>query len=194
MGMPRRGHIGRPGQGGGATDSRVTVLRGHTRPARDSTRADESAPLGYVPPVARLQELLGIDAGAWEAREAVVNTNALVWLLSEVIRLTRRDFDEEAYLSAYPDVAEEVKVGLLPSGFYHYCHFGYFENRNPCYRSIDTAAYRERHADLSEFRTRADRNLLCQHFNHHGYFEDRVADDNMSLELERWLSMTDRDD
>jgi sulfatase maturation enzyme AslB (radical SAM superfamily) len=39
------------------------------------------------------------------------------------------DFDEAAYLNANPDVAEAVTAGSLPSGRFHYEHFGRAERR-----------------------------------------------------------------
>ena len=39
------------------------------------------------------------------------------------------DIDEQAYLAAHPDVAQAVAEGKLPSGKYHYWHFGRRENR-----------------------------------------------------------------
>lgn len=39
------------------------------------------------------------------------------------------DFDEAAYLSLYPDVAEAVKAGLFPNGYEHWKKFGEGEGR-----------------------------------------------------------------
>lgn len=40
------------------------------------------------------------------------------------------DFDEALYLSSYPDVAESVQQGALPSGFAHYLMYGHAEGRD----------------------------------------------------------------
>ncbi|MFL6538953.1 MAG: phytanoyl-CoA dioxygenase family protein [Chthoniobacterales bacterium] len=38
-------------------------------------------------------------------------------------------FPEELYLRRYPDVREGVEKGWIPSGFYHYQHYGFSEKR-----------------------------------------------------------------
>jgi predicted O-methyltransferase YrrM len=41
-------------------------------------------------------------------------------------------FDEAWYLNTYPDVADAVRDGRLPSGHDHYVRFGRSEGRHPC--------------------------------------------------------------
>ncbi len=48
-------------------------------------------------------------------------------------------FDEAFYLERYQDIAEAVAGGGLPSGAYHYQHFGFREEREPC--AVDKAWY-----------------------------------------------------
>ena len=47
--------------------------------------------------------------------------------------------DEAFYLERYADIAEAVTGGGLPSGAYHYRHFGFHEGREPC--DVDRAWY-----------------------------------------------------
>ena len=43
--------------------------------------------------------------------------------------MKNKNFDENAYLSANPDVAEAVRLGVLASGWEHYVRHGHRENR-----------------------------------------------------------------
>jgi hypothetical protein len=40
-------------------------------------------------------------------------------------------FDEAWYLAAYPDIAEAIAAGVIPSAREHYLQSGYFEHRLP---------------------------------------------------------------
>ncbi|MFC1849282.1 glycosyltransferase [candidate division CSSED10-310 bacterium] len=44
-------------------------------------------------------------------------------------RLVINSFDEQKYLTMYPDIGAAVKKGEIPSGYYHYINYGCFENR-----------------------------------------------------------------
>jgi SAM-dependent methyltransferase len=43
--------------------------------------------------------------------------------------VTEHNFDEQCYLAANPDVAAAVKSGQMPSGWFHFQHYGYRESR-----------------------------------------------------------------
>jgi len=51
-----------------------------------------------------------------------------------------RAFDEDFYLTLYPDIAEAVANGHFPSGRDHYDMFGFAEGRAPC-SDVDKAWY-----------------------------------------------------
>lgn len=68
---------------------------------------------------------------------------------------TEAAFDEIAYLDAYHDVREAVRLGRVPSGRFHYENYGRKEGR-----SLPDAADRERLANLWRFDPR-DANLLA---------------------------------
>ena len=45
--------------------------------------------------------------------------------------LSQLPVDEARYLRAYPDVAQAIEQGLMPSAQHHFVNFGYFEGRSP---------------------------------------------------------------
>lgn len=49
------------------------------------------------------------------------------------------DFDEAAYLGSYPDVADAVAKGHVPSGFAHYIAYGRAEGRARPFKAPDPA-------------------------------------------------------
>jgi hypothetical protein len=63
---------------------------------------------------------------------------------------TGRKFDEEWYLSQYPDVRAAIQSGLLKSGLEHYRRDGILERRLPAKPVVDEAWYLQAYADLRE--------------------------------------------
>ena len=61
--------------------------------------------------------------------------------------MDEKDFDAQAYLSRYPDIAEAVARKVFPSAFFHYHHFGSAEGRvvtamhMPEVKAIDPSCY-----------------------------------------------------
>lgn len=68
-------------------------------------------------------------------------------------------FDEQIYLTKYPDVARVVAAGIMPSGLWHYQKFGQAEGRtafikpveidSPCWKAYKTCA--QYHLEIEDF-------------------------------------------
>ncbi len=90
-------------------------------------------------------------------------------------------FDEQWYLSAYPDVAEAVRKQTVPSAKDHFLAFGYFENRLPYAMKVDEQWYRSTYRDVREA-IAEQRFASCQaHFEQAGYAEGRLPHPGFSL-------------
>lgn len=76
-------------------------------------------------------------------------------------------FDEQWYLSTYPDVATQLVGDRRLTARKHYARFGYFENRLPYEITVDEKWYRENYRDVDaavkqkKFESAQDHFFLC---------------------------------
>jgi hypothetical protein len=82
-------------------------------------------------------------------------------------------FDEQWYLSTYPDIAEAVRQGEFPSGRDHYRDFGYFEGRLPFKPEVDAEWYAKEYPDVAESIGLGILQSALEHFVAFGYREGR---------------------
>lgn len=83
-----------------------------------------------------------------------------------------RFFDEMWYLNKYPDVAKAVSLGIVSSGFYHYCIAGSLEGRNPGpYFSEDR--YKKLNPDVADAVSKKNISSGFDHFMQAGLLEGR---------------------
>lgn len=80
-------------------------------------------------------------------------------------------FDEGYYTSLYPDVAQAVTNGNLPSALQHYQQYGRFENRKPG-TMFDPEFYINKYADVKAA-IAAGQITAIDHFINNGEFENR---------------------
>jgi hypothetical protein len=59
-------------------------------------------------------------------------------------------FDEEWYLSQYPDVRKAIQAGIISSGADHYRRSGYIEGRFPFEPVIDESWYCKQYPDVND--------------------------------------------
>jgi hypothetical protein len=103
---------------------------------------------------------------------------AVVVLSHEKLRALVRGFlelvqvDEEWYRSTYPDVAEGIANGTVPSAKDHFIHDGYFEGRLPHDVEIDDVWYYETYPDVAA-NFKAGGPSAKEHYLEHGYREGR---------------------
>jgi hypothetical protein len=83
--------------------------------------------------------------------------------------------DEGWYLSDYPDVEAQVKLGLLQSARDHYCQSGYFEGRAPFPVTVDEKWYLRNYPDVERAIRLGDVVSAQQHYVDSGYAEGRLA-------------------
>ena len=97
-------------------------------------------PYHYAVPVERFEAAHRSLRGLWRQMHHA--------RMAEVLRTAPRardkgqyleHFEEDFYLSAYPDIAAAVRDGHLPSGRHHYEHFGFDERREAFF--IDKSWY-----------------------------------------------------
>lgn len=103
---------------------------------------------------------------------------AVVVLTHEKLQALMRVFlelvavDEQWYKASYPDVAEGIASGLVPSAKEHFVSNGYFEGRLPHDVEVDEAWYYEAYPDVAA-NFKAGGPSAKEHYLEHGYREGR---------------------
>jgi hypothetical protein len=86
-------------------------------------------------------------------------------------------FDEDWYLSTYPDVEEAVKQNLFPSGWAHFRAIGYFEGRFGHQPVVDADWYVSTYPDIAQAMLEGKVASALDHFIQFGYQEGRLPHD-----------------
>src|SRR2546430_9242333 len=83
-------------------------------------------------------------------------------------------FDEEWYLSQYPDVRAAIKSGLLKSGLERYRRHGILEKRLPSKPVVNEAWYLQAYPDVAQAIREGRETSAYDHFVKCGYREGRA--------------------
>ncbi len=82
--------------------------------------------------------------------------------------------DEQWYLARYPDIAEAIGQGLVPSPQAHFVNDGYFEGRQPFEIKVDERYYLTHNSGVADYVRRGLLTSGQQHFDENGYQEGRL--------------------
>ena len=83
-------------------------------------------------------------------------------------------FDEEWYLSQYPDVSAVVLNGSVKSGLEHYRRHGFLEKRLLAQPEVNEAWYLRAYPDVAQAIREGRETSAYDHFVNHGYREGRA--------------------
>ncbi len=83
-------------------------------------------------------------------------------------------FDEEFYLSRYPDIADALSAGKIPNAREHYITQGYYEHRMPHPISVDENWYLQTYPDVKVAVDNAHFASAQAHFERAGFREGRL--------------------
>ena len=125
----------------------------------------------YIPPYPLVKQQFAIASLKGEPW-ASIRVEALESLISSLLQAVA--VDEEWYLSTYPDVAEAVKSGIIPSARAHFIRNGYFEGRRPFAMEVDEAWYVSAYPDIGDAISKGGIESAATHFREHGYDEGRL--------------------
>ncbi|GAB1717511.1 MAG: hypothetical protein NTAFB05_25530 [Nitrobacter sp.] len=84
------------------------------------------------------------------------------------------DFDEDWYLTTYPDIAAAVSSNGFPSGWAHFRAVGYLEGRLGSRPIVDSEWYIETYPDVAEAMLDGKVASAAEHFENFGYAEGRL--------------------
>ena len=111
-------------------------------------------------------------AGGAEAARFEVSRPLLIELLRPMFQALR--FDPQWYQSAYPDLAAAHRAGTLTDFKAHYCEFGFFEHRLPCFVRVDEGFYASEYPDIGTAIAEGRIASPQWHFETFGFREGRL--------------------
>jgi hypothetical protein len=127
--------------------------------------------MSYVPPFSVLKQSFEFKSTK-SGLMATASYEDLVRVIKQLLLCV--DFDEEWYLEAYPDIAEAVRDGRVPSARQHFLENGYFEGRIPVRIPFDEKWYLETYPDIAAAVESGEIPSAERHFRDIGYFEGRL--------------------
>jgi hypothetical protein len=146
-------------------------------------------------PVPHVKVLLGdiaSDLLSSDEAEVAVPKQMLLQLLE--LYLSCWDFDEDWYLSKYPDVRDAVKSGALDSGWTHFKAIGYLEGRVGAPIAVDSDWYLETYPDVAKAVIDGHVTNVQNHYTDFGHAEGRFPRDpkiDLKWYKARYLSSPD---
>ncbi len=125
----------------------------------------------YLHPFEVLKSYVSISAGTGDL---IVNCSYedFVGLIRRVIAGVA--VDETWYLERYPDIADAIRQGIVPSPKAHFVNDGYFEGRWPFAINVDEVFYLKENPGVAEYVAKGDLESGQQHFDENGYKEGRL--------------------
>jgi hypothetical protein len=127
----------------------------------------------YLPPFAEICRHLGLEPDDTSRKYLTIPTQFLRFLISELLKHV--PVDEDFYRKRYPDVAEAVAKGKLPSCRDHFVYTGYYEGRVPAPEAVDEAWYLSAYPDVAEAVRKGRVGSASEHYLETGQFEGRSA-------------------
>ncbi len=144
----------------------------------------------FVPTFEALLKLIGLSENEYAAKDEVVLSKPVFEMLATILSLAQ-NFDEEWYLSYYPDVASAVAAGTT-SAHGHFIRYGYFEGRQPAASVVDEHWYLDRYADVAEAVAAGDVVSGSEHYAHTGAMEWRAPNPATLDLVASWRDLGDR--
>ncbi len=111
-------------------------------------------------------------AGAADAPRFEISRPFLIRLLRPMFAIVR--FDPAWYQAAYPDINAACRAGALTDLKGHYCEFGFFEHRLPCFVRVDETFYVTEYPDIGIAISEGRLASAQWHFETFGFREGRL--------------------
>ncbi|MEA2792338.1 MAG: hypothetical protein QOG73_4744 [Acetobacteraceae bacterium] len=127
--------------------------------------------MNYLPPFDVIKRSVEISTSRDGQVFATASYDNLLGLIRSLLSVVI--VDEEWYLDQYPDVAEAIAQGKMPSAKDHFVVNGYFEGRLPSLIAVDERFYLTKYPDVAESIRRGTEQSGQAHFLGGGYREGR---------------------
>jgi hypothetical protein len=125
----------------------------------------------YIPPFGLLKSFVTIKTAKGDLA-VTCRYEGFIAMIRKL--LAGIDVDETWYLKRYPDIANAIKQGLVPSAREHFINDGYFEGRLPFPIQVNEAWYLKQNEGVADYVRRGLLESGQQHFEENGYQEGRL--------------------
>jgi len=109
-----------------------------------------------------------------------------------MVAVSKLPFDEEFYLSTYPDLRMAHDSGDISDPKTHFIEAGYFEGRFGAEPKVDEEFYKEIYPDVAAAITNNDVGSALEHYMRAGALEGRFATPEDKHVMTRWLKLAGR--
>jgi hypothetical protein len=109
-----------------------------------------------------------------------------------VVAVSTLPFDQEFYLSTYPDVRDAFLSEKVTDLKLHFIEEGYFEGRLGAKPDVDEEFYKENYPDIAAAIARGEVESGLVHYVQAGAFEGRFANSLDMQVTKRWLELLGR--
>lgn len=153
---------------------KIVAAQRATRPkaeVKDRTSTAERIPVPFAFSFAELRFENHV-AGDVDAARFEVSRPLLIRLLRPMFDRLR--FDPQWYQSAYPDINAAYQAGAVSDLKSHYCEFGFFEHRLPCFVRVDETFYLGEYPDIGVAVSEGRVTSAQWHFETFGFREGRL--------------------
>jgi hypothetical protein len=128
--------------------------------------------MSYLPPFDVIKRSVEISTSRDGQVFATASYDNLVGMIRSLLSVV--PVDEKWYLTQYPDVAEAIAQGKMPSAKDHFVVNGYFEGRLPSLITVDERYYLTKYPDVAESIRKGTERSGQSHFLGGGYREGRI--------------------
>jgi hypothetical protein len=122
--------------------------------------------------------------------KAAVSIPVLKSILS--IAIAALPFDEEFYLSTYPDIRNAINAGLIGDPKAHFVEEGYFEGRLGALPNFDEGFYKDTYPDVAVAIAKGEVRSAFDHYIGGGAVEGRSANRDDMEASKRWTSLLEQ--
>jgi hypothetical protein len=109
-----------------------------------------------------------------------------------IVAVSKLPFDEEFYLSTYPDLRAAYESGDITDLQTHFAEAGYFEGRFGAKPNVDEEFYKEIYPDVAAALANNDVGSALEHYMRAGAREGRFATPEDRQVMTRWLKLAGR--
>ncbi len=118
----------------------------------------------------------------------------LLPILREILEVaaSKLPFDEDFYLSTYPDVRAAYNSGQIADLRRHFVEEGYFEGRFGAKPNVDEGFYTDTYPDVAGAIANKEVGSALEHYMNAGAAEGRFANPEDKEVMMRWLRLAGR--
>lgn len=141
--------------------------------------------LAYFPAKAIIDDVVGVDLGTSDPEKQVSVPVSVLRLLIQAA-LENVPFEEDRYVSSYPDLERAWQSGEIQDLRQHFIEVGYFEGRTGNRATVDEGWYLNRYKDVALAVREGHVSSVQEHYNSAGEREWRAPNEAAAPLVQAW--------